>query len=128
MVAFVRAGKLAFDTMVAAGIKKNWHIVVFCMRPHSCNTIARKELFEMNRVISDTAEYGCYLFDHAYSVAEDFMKEIDTDVIGTAFAKEAGNGVDNKQLIDINEIIRFHPIELVGYELRESMTAMKKIV
>jgi ketol-acid reductoisomerase len=29
------------------------------------NTIARKKLFEMNRIISDTAEYGCYLFDHA---------------------------------------------------------------
>ena len=38
----------------------------------------------------------------------------------------AGNGVDNKQLIDVNEIIRFHPIEMIGYELRDSMTAMKK--
>jgi ketol-acid reductoisomerase len=25
---------------------------------------ARKKLYEMNRIISDT-EYGCYLFDHA---------------------------------------------------------------
>lgn len=33
--------------------------------PLIANTIARKKLFEMNRVISDTAEYGCYLFDHA---------------------------------------------------------------
>jgi ketol-acid reductoisomerase len=56
------------------------------------------------------------------------MKGIDTDVIGKSYASEAGNGVDNKQLIDINEIIRFHPIELIGYELRDSMTAMKKIV
>jgi ketol-acid reductoisomerase len=37
-------------------------------------------------------------------------------------------GVDNKQLIDINEIIRYHPVEMIGYELRASMTAMKKIV
>jgi ketol-acid reductoisomerase len=36
--------------------------------------------------------------------------------------------VDNKKLIDINEIIRYHPIEMVGYELRASMTAMKKII
>ena len=30
--------------------------------PLIANTIARKKLFEMNRVISDTAEYGCYLY------------------------------------------------------------------
>ena len=28
-------------------------------------------------------------------------------VIGTAYAGDQSNGVDNKQLIDINEIIRF---------------------
>ena len=37
-----------------------------------------------------------------------------------------GNGVDNRKLIDVNEIIRYHPVEIIGYELRESMTAMKK--
>jgi ketol-acid reductoisomerase len=58
----------------------------------------------------------------------EFMKKINTDVIGTAYAGDQSNAVDNKQLIDINEIIRFHPIEMIGYELRESMTAMKKIV
>jgi ketol-acid reductoisomerase len=58
----------------------------------------------------------------------DFMKKINTDVIGMAYAAEQNNGVDNKQLIDINEIIRFHPIEMIGYELRDSMIAMKKIV
>jgi ketol-acid reductoisomerase len=31
-------------------------------------------------------------------------------------------------LIDVNEIIRFHPVEIIGYDLRESMTDMKKIV
>ena len=56
------------------------------------------------------------------------MKDIDTDVIGKPFAKIDGNGVDNRQLIDVNEIIRFHPVEIIGYDLRESMTAMKKIV
>jgi len=82
----------------------------------------------MNRVISDTAEYGCYLFDHAAKpLLKDFMKSISTDVIGTAYAP-AENGVDNKKLIDVNEIIRYHPIEMVGYELRASMTAMQKIV
>ena len=83
----------------------------------------------MNRVISDTAEYGCYLFDHAAKpLLLDFIKNIDTDVIGKPYAQDQGNGVDNSLLIDINEMIRFHPVEIIGYDLRESMTAMKKIV
>jgi len=130
MVAFVRAGvELAFDTMVAAGIKEeSAYYESLHETPLIANTIARKKLFEMNRVISDTAEYGCYLFDHAAKpLLKDFMKSISTDVIGTAYAP-AEIGVDNKKLIDVNEIIRYHPIEMVGYELRASMTAMQKIV
>ena len=67
MVAFVRAGvELAFDTMVASGIKDaSAYYESLHETPLIANTIARKKLFEMNRVISDTAEYGCYLFDHA---------------------------------------------------------------
>ena len=117
MVAFVRAGvELAFDTMVAAGIKEeSAYYESLHETPLIANTIARKKLFEMNRVI-DTAEYGCYLFDHACKpLLVDFMKGIDTDVIVAAYAADAGNGVDNKQLIDINEIIRFHPIEMIRY-------------
>ena len=131
MVAFVRAGvELAFDTMVAAGIKEeSAYYESLHETPLIANTIARKKLFEMNRVISDTAEYGCYLFDHACKpMLTEFMKKINTDVIGIAYAGDQSNGVDNKQLIDINEIIRFHPIEMIGYELRDSMTAMKKII
>ncbi|MEK9781680.1 MAG: ketol-acid reductoisomerase, partial [Flavobacteriales bacterium] len=64
----------------------------------------------------------------AKPLLKDFMTAIDTDVIGTAFGADADNAVDNKKLIDINEIIRYHPIEMVGYELRASMTAMKKII
>ena len=33
-----------------------------------------------------------------------------------------------KEGIDINEIIRYHPVEMIGYDLRASMDAMKKIV
>ena len=130
MVAFVRAGvELAFDTMVAAGIKEeSAYYESLHETPLIANTIARKKLFEMNRIISDTAEYGCYLFDHAAKpLLKDFMKGIKSDVIGKGLdLKDAG--VDNKQLIDINEIIRYHPVEMIGYELRASMTAMKKIV
>jgi ketol-acid reductoisomerase len=131
MVAFVKSGvELAFETMTEAGIKEeSAYYESLHETPLIANTIARKKLFEMNRVISDTAEYGCYLFDHACKpLLTDFMKNIDTDVIGTTYGKGKGNGVDNKQLIAVNEIIRFHPVELIGDELRASMTAMKKIV
>ena len=130
LIAFVRAGvELAYDTMVAAGIKEeSAYYESLHETPLIANTIARKKLFEMNRVISDTAEYGCYLFDHAAKpLLKDFMKNVEVDVIGKAYA-EGENGVDNKKLIDINEIIRYHPIETIGYELRASMTAMKKII
>lgn len=131
MIAFVKSGvELAFETMTEAGIKEesayyeSLHEV-----PLIANTIARKKLFEMNRVISDTAEYGCYLFDHACKpLLADFMSKIDTNVIGKPYGAGRGNGVDNKQLISVNEIIRFHEIELIGEELREEMTAMKSIV
>ncbi|MEL0240853.1 MAG: ketol-acid reductoisomerase, partial [Flavobacteriaceae bacterium] len=67
MVAFVRAGvELAYETMVDAGIKsESAYYESLHETPLIANTIARKKLYEMNRVISDTAEYGCYLFDHA---------------------------------------------------------------
>ncbi|MDA0792182.1 MAG: ketol-acid reductoisomerase [Bacteroidetes bacterium] len=130
MVAFVRAGvELAFDTMVAAGIKEeSAYYESLHETPLIANTIARKKLFEMNRIISDTAEYGCYLFDHAAKpMLTDFMKGITKEVIGGGLTSE-DLGVDNRQLIDINEIIRYHPVEMIGYELRASMTAMIKIV
>jgi ketol-acid reductoisomerase len=130
MVAFVRAGvELAFDTMVAAGIKEeSAYYESLHETPLIANTIARKKLFEMNRIISDTAEYGCYLFDHAAKpMLVEFMKGIKKDVIGGGLTS-SDTGVDNKQLIDINEIIRYHPVEMIGYDLRASMVAMKKIV
>ena len=129
MVAFVRAGvELAFDTMVASGIKDaSAYYESLHETPLIANTIARKKLFEMNRVISDTAEYGCYLFDHACKpLLTDFMKGIDTDVIGASFQSHE-SGVDNQELIQINDVIRNHPVEVIGKELRASMTAMQKI-
>jgi ketol-acid reductoisomerase len=80
----------------------------------------------MNRIISDTAEYGCYLFDHACKpLLTDFMKTVDTSIIGKSFSDD--NGVDNIELITINDAIRNHPIEAVGKRLRAAMTAMKII-
>ncbi|WP_298763411.1 ketol-acid reductoisomerase [uncultured Polaribacter sp.] len=128
LVAFVRAGvELAFEAMTEAGIiEESAYYESLHETPLIANTIARKKLFEMNRVISDTAEYGCYLFDHACKpLLTDFMKTVSTNVIGKSFSSE--NGVDNQELIKINSIIRNHPVEIVGAELRASMTAMKVI-
>jgi len=129
MAAFVKAGvELAFDTMVDSGIKEesayyeSLHEV-----PLIANLIARKRLYEMNVVISDTAEYGCYLFSNkAVPLLSDFMKTIDTDVIGRGIDLE-DCGVDNLDLIDVNEAIRYTDVEAIGAELRGFMGAMKQL-
>lgn len=131
MVAMVRAGvELAFEAMTESGIiAESAYYESLHETPLIANTIARKKLFEMNRVISDTAEYGCYLFDHACKpLLSDFMKKIDTDVIGKHYGEGNDNGVDNAKLIAVNKALRNHPVEVVGTRLRESMTSMKPIV
>ncbi|MDP2542119.1 ketol-acid reductoisomerase [Tenacibaculum discolor] len=128
LVAFVKAGvELAFETMVKSGIiSASAYYESLHELPLIANTVARKKLFEMNRIISDTAEYGCYLFDHAAKpLLTDFMKQVSTDVIGKEYS--TSNEVDNLELIKVNKAIRNHPIEEVGAELREAMTAMKVI-
>ena len=128
MVAFVKAGvELAYDTMVSAGIiEDSAYYESLHELPLIANTIARKKLYEMNRVISDTAEYGCYLFDHAAKpLLVDFMKTVKTNIIGKDFS--TSNSVDNIDLIAVNDAIRNHPIETVGKRLRSAMTAMKVI-
>ena len=128
MIAFVRAGvELAYETMVNSGIiKDSAYYESLHELPLIANTVARKKLFEMNRIISDTAEYGCYLFDHACKpLLVDFMKKINTDVIGKSYSKT--NAVDNLELIKVNDAIRQHPIEATGKVLRSAMTAMKII-
>ncbi|UZO79903.1 ketol-acid reductoisomerase [Aquimarina sp. ERC-38] len=131
MVAMVRAGvELSFEAMTSAGIiEDSAYYESLHETPLIANTIARKKLFEMNRVISDTAEYGCYLFDHACKpLLADFMKTVDTDIIGKTYGEGKDNSVDNAKLIEVNHTVRTHPIEVVGARLRASMTAMKPIV
>ena len=128
LVAFVRAGvELAFEAMTDSGIiAESAYYESLHETPLIANTIARKKLYEMNRVISDTAEYGCYLFDHACKpLLTDFMKTVKTDIIGKQFSSV--NDADNQELIAVNKAIRNHEVEKVGAVLRASMTAMKKI-
>ena len=129
MIAMVKAGvELAFEIMVEAGIiEESAYYESLHETPLIANTIARKKLYEMNVVISDTAEYGCYLFDQAARpLLTDFMQTVDTDVIGVGMAGD--NSVDNRTLIEVNAEIRNHPVEIVGEELRGYMTDMKSIV
>ncbi|KGM27889.1 ketol-acid reductoisomerase [Photorhabdus luminescens] len=128
MVAMVKAGvELAFEVMVDTGIiAESAYYESLHELPLIANTISRKRLYEMNVVISDTAEYGNYLFSH---VAVPLLKE---KFMGSLQAGDLGkpvvdNGIDNAQLRDVNEAIRNHPIEVVGRVLRGYMTDMKRI-
>lgn len=131
MVSMVKAGcELAFETMVDAGIKEesayyeSLHEV-----PLIANLIDRKRLYEMNRVISDTAEYGCYLFaNQAVPIMQkELMPNLTTQVIGKGL-EEKDNCVNNAELVKINEEIRTHPIEVVGRRLRAYMVSMKPVL
>jgi ketol-acid reductoisomerase len=129
MVAMVKAGvELAFETMVMSGIEpESAYYESLHETPLIANTIARKKLYEMNRIISDTAEYGCYLFAHAcVPLLQDFMSNVGTEVIGKGLEVK-DNGIDNQTLVEVNAEIRDHLIEEVGQELRAAMKGMQAI-
>jgi ketol-acid reductoisomerase len=130
MVAMVKAGvELAFETMTESGIiAESAYYESLHELPLIANTIARKRLYEMNVVISDTAEYGNYLFANAAVplLKEHIMPKVGTDVIGKGLSVK-DNGVDNVVLVQVNEAIRNHPIEQVGKVLRGYMKDMKRI-
>src|SRR5690606_9642104 len=130
LVAMLKAGvELAFETMTDAGIiEESAYYESLHEVPLIANLIGRKKLYEMNKVISDTAEYGCYLFSHAaVPMLENFMASVDTSAIGAGL-KVKDNSVDDRELIAVNAAIRHHPIELIGQALRGHMTDMKKVV
>ena len=129
MVAFIRSGvELAFETMTSSGIiEESAYYESLHETPLIANLIAKKKLFEMNRIISDTAEYGCYLFDHACKpLLSDFFTKIELKHIGKPYIH--AKKIDNSKLIEINEIIRSHPVEIIGKKLRTSMISMKKVI
>ncbi|WP_395338763.1 ketol-acid reductoisomerase [Ningiella sp. W23] len=131
IVAMIKAGvELAFDVMVEAGIlPESAYYESLHETPLISNTIARKRLYEMNVVISDTAEYGNYLFANAAIplLQEHIMPALKPEQLGKGF-DSASNAVDNKQLVEINKAIRSHGVESIGQVLRGYMTDMKAIV
>ena len=129
MVAMVKAGvELAFEAMIEVGIKpESAYYESHHETPLIANTIARKKLYEMNSIISDTAEYGCYLFAHAAApMLTELMSKIETDVIGKGL-DTSDYGVDNQTLVEVNAEIRYHDIEVIGEELRAAMGNMKAL-
>lgn len=129
MVAMVKAGvELAFEVMTESGIKQeSAYYESLHELPLIANLISRKKLYEMNKVISDTAEYGCYLFANAAApMLTDYMKNVETDIIGKGLGA-ISNQVDNANLIEVNDSVRNHPIEEVGKMLRGFMTEMKSL-
>ena len=130
MVSMIKAGvELAYECMVEVGIKpESAYYESLHETPLIANTIARKKLYEMNRIISDTAEYGCYLFSHAcVPLLQDFMNNIDTEVIGKGL-ETSDNSVDNLTLVEVNAAIRYHEVEIVGEQLRSAMDGMKSLL
>ena len=83
----------------------------------------------MNVVISDTAEYGNYLFANAATpiLAEKLMPSITSELLGKGLSDDS-NSVDNMELVRVNREIREHDVEWIGEELRGYMTDMKRIV
>jgi ketol-acid reductoisomerase len=128
LLAFIKSGvELAFETMVAAGIKEeSAYYESLHELPLIANTIARKKLFEMNRIISDTAEYGCYLFNQeCQPLLKDFVADLDSGLMGNAF-QPSGGKVTN--LEHINECIQEHPVEKIGTVLRAAMAPEKQVL
>ena len=82
----------------------------------------------MNVVISDTAEYGNYLFTHAaVPLLQSHANSLTLEDLGGGLT-DSSNAVDNIRLIEVNDAIRDHDVELIGHELRGYMTDMKRII
>ena len=128
MIAFTKAGvELAYETMVKNGIKaESAYYESLHEAPLIANKKKRKKLYEMNRVISDTAEYGCYLFNHACKpLLKDFMASVDDLIIGKTFFSL--DDINPEEIERLDNKVKSHPIEKVGTRLRLSMTQMKKL-
>ncbi|WP_343128600.1 ketol-acid reductoisomerase [Buchnera aphidicola (Kurisakia onigurumii)] len=128
MAAILKSGiELAFEIMTESGIlEESAYYESLHELPLIANTIARKRLYEMNIVISDTAEYGNYIFtEKAIPLLKPFFQNLNLDELQKLSDCDYSN-IDNSTLKNINENIRNHPIEIVGKKLRFYMKKTKK--
>jgi len=127
MIAFIKAGvELSFETMTNHGIKDaSAYYESLHELPLIANLVSRKKLYEMNRIISDTAEYGCYLFSNAcMPLLKNIVDNYERELIGIKFNSSI---IDIDQLKKINSETANHPVEVIGSMLRSSMTEMKNL-
>lgn len=126
MIAIIKAGiELSFDTMIKAGIAtESAYYESLHELPLIANTIARKKLYEMNLVISDTAEYGNYLFTETVVpiLKNKIIPKLKPGDLGTSIKNIA---INNTILRDTNKKINNHEIEKIGTKLRSYMQDMK---
>lgn len=122
MIAIIKAGvELSFETMIQSGIaEESAYYESLHELPLIANTIARKRLYEMNVVISDTAEYGNYLFSNTV------IPLLKNKIIPNLKPGDLGmfietTKVDNILLRDTNKKINNHKIEKIGNKLRNYM-------
>ncbi len=128
MIAFIKSGvELAFETMVEAGIiDESAYYESLHELPLIANLVARKKLYEMNSIISDTAEYGCYLFaNEAKPLLKNYINKLSLSSLG--IEHNINKEIDKDLIKKINFEINNHPVEKIGLELRKSMTAMKNL-
>jgi ketol-acid reductoisomerase len=128
MIAFVKSGvELAFETMVKNGIiDESAYYESLHELPLIANLVARKKLYEMNRIISDTAEYGCYLFNHkCLPLLSEYVNKLSRGFIGEPLKNT--EKFDIALLKNLDEISSNHPIEKIGKILRKNMSNMKKL-
>ena len=127
MISFVKSGvELAFETMIKNGIiDESAYYESLHELPLIANLVSRKKLYEMNRIISDTAEYGCYLFNNScIPLLTEFMRGIENIHIGS----KNSASYDKKRIRSIDRSTKNHPIEKIGKILRNNMKNMKKLV
>lgn len=123
--------KAGFETLVEAGYAPE--IAYFeCLHELKLivDLIYEGGLSYMRYSVSDTAEYGDYtrgprIID---SRTRDEMRKILAEIQSGAFAKEwmAENRRGRQKFLAMREAGQKHPIEVVGAELRQMMTFLKK--
>ena len=126
MISFVKSGvELAFETMIKNGIiDESAYYESLHELPLIANLVSRKKLYEMNRIISDTAEYGCYLFNNScIPLLTEFMRGIENIHIGSKNSAPC----DKEELSMYDTSTMNHPIEKIGKILRNNMKNMKKL-
>jgi ketol-acid reductoisomerase len=123
--------RAAFETLTDAGYAPE--IAYFeCLHELKLivDLIQEGGLVYMRYSVSDTAEYGDYTRGPRVVTAQTRaeMKKILAEVQSGQFAKEwiDENKAGRKKFLDMREAARQQPIEVVGRELREMMTFLKK--